>query len=138
MSVLNRQRFDRISGDSRGFEKTSANPKYFSRKHPKTRKTQIARFCASKIILFFSLRCISAIAINCLGVQLKLFMKTEIINGLGLLAETAKSTKTPWFLRLPEAILWKKDGTARTIGGVDKDGSEPLGLLLSGCTTGRL
>ena len=78
------------------------------------------------------MRCISAIAINCLEVQLKLFMKTEIIDGLGLLAETTKPTKTPWFLRLPGAILQKKDSTARTIGGVDKDGSEPLGLLISG------
>ena len=40
---------------------------------------------------------------------------------IGLLAETDKSTKTPWFLRFAGAIL-RKIGSARTTGGADKDG----------------
>ena len=47
-------------------------------------------------------------------------MKKDIIDELGLLAETDKPTKSPWFLRLLGAIL-RKNGTARTIGGADKD-----------------
>ena len=48
-------------------------------------------------------------------------MNSVQIDDIGLLVETDKPTKTPWFLRLPGIIL-RKNGSARTGGGADKDG----------------
>ena len=44
-----------------------------------------------------------------------------MIRDIGLLSETAKPTKAPWFLRFAGAIL-RKIGSSRNAGGADKDG----------------
>ena len=48
-------------------------------------------------------------------------IKTQATDEIGLLVETIKSTKAPWFLRFAGAIL-RKNGSARTAGGSGKDG----------------
>ncbi len=51
----------------------------------------------------------------------RIFMKTDMTDELGLLAETDKPTKAPWFLRFAGDIL-RKNGSVRTTGGADQDG----------------
>ena len=46
-------------------------------------------------------------------------MKPQMIDEIGLLAETTKPTKSPWFPHLPKAILWK-NGFTGTASGADK------------------
>ena len=48
-------------------------------------------------------------------------MKLDATQEFGLLAETDKPTKAPWFLHFAGAIL-RKNGSALAVGGADKDG----------------
>ena len=91
------------------------------RKPQKLQKTKEKCDFTPRNFLNFSLALVSGGCYESLEFLLIFVMKPNTTDGVGLLAEVDKPTKTPWFLRFAGAVL-QKIGSARTGGGVDKDG----------------
>ena len=91
------------------------------RKPQKLQKTKEKCDFVPRNFFEFFLALVSSGCYESLEFLLIFVMKPNTTDGVGLLAEADKPTKTPWFLRFAGAIL-RKIGSARTGVGADKDG----------------